>query len=227
MDGNRRILEPSEAQVAGDKRAESCRGYEEVPSSDEAEETEERTKRKDVPGSKRSPDVSELPDMLQPGVAGDPPRVDGTGGGADDQIRRDVMLGQGLQHAHLDGAQACSAGKHEGGGFGHRGPPNRRLTTGVPVSTRIGSTQSDTPRRRTHGPSRCRSPQVDEDLLGARPTASGSSRAQQRPCLRRASPIPETMCRHRLWLTSGSTSTDREVVPVTAATFVVDVRARG
>jgi hypothetical protein len=41
--------------------------------------------------------------------------VERAGGRAHEQIRSDASLGQRLQHADLDGAEAAAAGENEGG----------------------------------------------------------------------------------------------------------------
>src|SRR4051812_37331249 len=51
-------------------------------------------------------------------MAGDVGGVECAGGGPDEQIRLDAAVGERLQHAHLDGAEAATAGQDDCGQHG-------------------------------------------------------------------------------------------------------------
>ena len=46
-------------------------------------------------------------------VGGHVARIEGTGGGPDQQVGADAVVGERLEHADLDGAEAAAAGEHE------------------------------------------------------------------------------------------------------------------
>jgi hypothetical protein len=62
-----------------------------------------------------------------------PRRRSRSGGGADEEVGSDVVRGEGLEHADLDGPEAAAAGEHERGRHGNTSTISRGLcATGPP-----------------------------------------------------------------------------------------------
>lgn len=113
--GNRHLLQSRDLQVARDELPQRLAEHEMVARPGEAEEPGERTEREHLAAPQAAPQLTECirgGDRLR--TRRDERPVECARRCPDDEVRRDTALIEDAQHAHLDRAQAGTAGEHEG-----------------------------------------------------------------------------------------------------------------
>jgi hypothetical protein len=124
LDAGARGHEVAQAGVAGDGGAQTEQAPHHLPWA----------QGKDVGAPEPRPDGGELGERAGGhAVPGHPGGVHRSGGGADEEVGSDVVRGEGLEHADLDGPEAAAAGEHERGRHGNTSTISRGLcATGPP-----------------------------------------------------------------------------------------------
>jgi hypothetical protein len=118
----------------------------------QAAEQRGRAQREDVAAAQPAPDRGQF---LRGGCGGGPGGeergVQGVGRGADEQVRRDAALVQGMDHPGLHGAQGGAAGQHERVRGAHAARPAAGPAMLVLVLIRVSSDRPGPGGRRLPG----------------------------------------------------------------------------
>jgi len=108
------ILQIAIGQILVDQLLDAIVRDQEIPTPEKPEHGAP-IHRENVMTRQSAPDGLQLQDAFQGGIAGIVSAVQSADTGADHHIGGDAVRGKRVHHAHLNGAEAASAGEHEGG----------------------------------------------------------------------------------------------------------------